>query len=201
MSEGLLAALDATLSPNADERAGAENYLKQLEISRGHTVELMSVMTREDLSIGARQAAAIRLKNIVKKRCASMPRHHALLALDSRDTYINTYRLSTLRSLFSHPSHLTRVSLRDLRCTNTWSLVTLPPSLLPSFPPFLLFFPPFLLFLLPSLSSSQFLSSSPLSSLHISPEHFSPESSGAEIWQLTKCVPMPLHLVSWQVGS
>jgi len=66
------AAIEATLSSDAGTRNGAENYLRSVERSAGFLTAVLVLATAQESQSHVQQAAAVYLKNTIKRLCSDM---------------------------------------------------------------------------------------------------------------------------------
>jgi len=75
--------LQAALSPNPDERKGAEQRLDEMQYVPQHPVSLFQIIVDTNRDMAVRQVAAIHFKNFVAKNWS--PDHHAKISVSPDD--------------------------------------------------------------------------------------------------------------------
>ncbi|KAI9112559.1 hypothetical protein K1719_016482 [Acacia pycnantha] len=63
----LVVILQATLSPNPNERKAAEQILEQFQYAPQHLVRLLQIIVDNNCDMGVRQVACIHFKNFIAK--------------------------------------------------------------------------------------------------------------------------------------
>lgn len=75
--------LQAALSPNPDERKGAEQRLEGMQSAPQHSVSLFQIIVDTNRDMAVRQVAAINFKNFVAKNWS--PDHHSEISISPSD--------------------------------------------------------------------------------------------------------------------
>ncbi|BAT93510.1 Importin beta-like [Vigna angularis] len=75
--------LQAALSPNPDERKGAEQRLEEMQYAPQHPVSLFQIIVDTNRHMAVRQVAAINFKNFIAKNWS--PDHHSEISISPSD--------------------------------------------------------------------------------------------------------------------